>query len=135
MNSMEISRTVDASIAEEELPVRPRLKVIRKNDPDYRLSEHEIEDRNEFIRCYIFQAFELLLLIPKQAPEGDFCIVDVTVEAEEYSAFNTHIFQRQLRPFNRYHYAVRKILERVKDLAIMQSCIISPEGRQEAYRR
>ena len=47
----QISFTVDNWIAEEELPVRANLKVIRRNDPDYGLTEEEIQDRNEFIRC------------------------------------------------------------------------------------
>ena len=40
------------------------LKVIKKNDPWQGMSEEEIEDPREFIRCYINKDFELLLMIP-----------------------------------------------------------------------
>ena len=130
-----ISNTVDSRFVEEELPVAANIKVIRRSDPNYGLSEDEIQDRLEFIRCYMLQDFELLMMIPKQTTEVDFFIVDCTADDVEYSAFNTHDFQRQQRPFNKYHYAMKKIMERVKDLAIMHSCISSPEDRQDTYRR
>lgn len=130
-----ISNTVDSRFVEEELPVAANIKVIRRSDPNYGLSEDDIQDRLEFIRCYMLQDFELLMMISKQTTEVDFFIVDCTADDVEYSAFNTHDFQRQQRPFNKYHYAMKKIMERVKDLAIMHSCISSPEDRQDTYRR
>jgi AraC-like DNA-binding protein len=51
--------TYEDMIPEEELPVRAGIKVIRRNDPDYGLSEDEIADRNEFIRCHLAREFEL----------------------------------------------------------------------------
>ena len=136
MNSYKhISTTVDSWIVEEELPVRANLKVIKQRDPDYGLSEDEIADRNEFIRCYLLREFRLLIAIPKQDTMRDFFIPDCDVSEPEYSAFNTHDFQRSLRPFNKYGYALQKIMERVKDLAILHSSISSPQGRLETYRR
>lgn len=135
MNQEHISRTVDSWIAEEELPVGASLKVIRKSDPDYGLTDEEIQDRNEFIRCYLMQEHELLAGIPEQNAQDDFFIGDYVVTDAEYSAFNTIDFQRLLRPFNKYAYAMKKVMERVKDLAIMHSSISYPEGRQEIHRR
>ena len=51
-------------IPEEELPARAGLRVERQSDPDYGLSEDEIADRNEFIRCYLVREFELLMMLP-----------------------------------------------------------------------
>ena len=130
LNSIAVNR-----IAEDELPVAANIKVIRRSDPNYGLSEDEIQDRMEFIRCYILQDFELLMMIPKQTTKDDFFIVDFTVDDVKYSAFNTHDFQMQQRLFNKYHYAMKKIMERVKDLAIMHSCISSPEDRQDVYQK
>jgi len=130
-----ISTTVDTWIAEEELPVRANLKVIKRRDPDYGLSQDEIQDRNEFIRCYLLRDFGLLMMIPKQDGAVDFFIPDCDVSASEYSAFNTVDFQRTMRPFNKYGYAIKKVMERVKDLAIMHSSISSEEGRDDTYRR
>jgi len=131
----QISTTVDSWIVEEELPVRANLKVIKRRDPDYGLAEDEIADRKEFIRCYLLRDFGLLMMIPKQDEAVDFFIPDCDVSESEYSAFNTHDFQRTLRPFNKYGYAIKKLMERVKDLAILHSSISSPQGRLETYRR
>ena len=62
----QISCTVDTWIDEESLPVTPTLKVIRKNDPWYGMSEEEVDGRKEFIRCYINKDFEVLLQIPSR---------------------------------------------------------------------
>jgi hypothetical protein len=132
---MDISAEIDSWIVEEELPVRAGLKVIRLNDPDYGLTEDEIDERNEFINWYLLQDYALLLSVPRQAAESGFFIPDVDVTAPEYSALNTHDFQDTLKPFNKYGYAMRKIMERVKDLAIYHSCISSPEGRANVQRK
>ena len=135
MNPKQICKTVDSWILKDDIPVMANLKVIRRNDPNYGLTEDEIQDRNEFIRCYLLQEFELLTMIPKQVKENGFFLGDYGVEDSAYSAFNTMDFNRQLRPFNKYAYAMKKIMERVKDLAIMNSSINSEEGRKDTYRR
>ena len=131
----QISSTVDSWISEEEVPVRANLKVLRQNNPNHGLTEDEIKDRQEFIRCHLLSEFELLTTIPKQENEDDFFIADCTVDDPEYSAFNTVDYQRTQRPFNKYHYAMKKIMERVRDLATMHSSISDGKGRQETYRR
>jgi hypothetical protein len=121
-------------IVEEELPAPAGLRVVQMNDPDYGMSEDEIQDRNEFIRSYIRREYELLMMIP--APDNDDIFIgDYTSQDAEYSAFNTHDYQRTLRPFNKYSYAMQKIMERVKDIAILHSSISCPEGRQEEYEK
>jgi len=122
-------------IVEEELPARPGLKVIRRNDPNYGLTKDEIQDRNEFIFCYLMKDFQLLMMIPKQPLENDFFIPDCDVTEDGYSAFNTHDFQRTLKPFDKYGYAMKKIMERLNDLAILYSSISSPEGRRHTCQR
>ena len=122
-------------IPEEQLPPSAGLKVICKTDPDHGLSEDEIQDRNEYIRCYLLKDFELLMMIPKQDTEDDFFIPDCNVFNAEYSAFNTHDFQKQMRPFNMQGYAMKQIMEQVKDLAIMHSCISHPDNRQLVFER
>ena len=131
----DIGTAIDKWIVEEELPVREGLKVIRLNDPDYGLTEDELDERNEFIQWYLLQDYSLLLMVPKQERETDFFIVDLDVAAPGYSAFNTHDFQDALKPFNKYRYAMKKIMERIRDLAILHSCLSSPEGRLNTHRR
>jgi len=130
-----ITAQVDSWIAFEELPTRAGLKVLRKNDPNDGLTDDEIQERNEFIQWYLMQGFQVLLLIPTQTPNQDFFIPDCTVSDDAYSAFNTVDFQRMNRPFNKYEYAVRKILERVKDMAILYSCSSSPEDKAKVEQR
>ena len=62
----QISETTDNWISEDEIPVSPTLRVIRKNDAWYGVSEEEVADAKEFIRCYLNKDFENLLLIPTQ---------------------------------------------------------------------
>jgi hypothetical protein len=66
-------------IPEEELPSRAGLIVIRKNDPNYGLSDEEIQDRIEFIRCYLLKEFEIILSVPRQDHTDDFFVQDYLV--------------------------------------------------------
>lgn len=132
MNQRQINIHVDNWIEEEDLPVRASLKVIHRNDPDYKMTEDEIEDRNEFIRCYILSGFEALQTIPVQKFESDFFIENWTE-----SAFNTEDYYRVYpsSPFNRYAYRIKKIMQKVMDLAILHSCISSLRGRMRTQNR
>ena len=96
----------DIWIDDDELPTRASLKVIRLNDPDYGMTQDEIDNRNEFIKCYIQRDFEALLMIPVEKIERDFFI-----DNWEESAFNTEDFYR-LYPgtFNKYAYKIKKIM-------------------------
>ena len=116
---------------DEQLPPAPTLKVVHKRDPDYGLTEDERQDRRECIRCYLRKEFELLTMIPKQDEENGFFIGDYSVDDDEYNAFNTMDFHRQLKPFNKYGYAMKKIMERVKSLAIDHSSISDESGTQD----
>ena len=117
----QISKTVDTWISKEEIPVSPILKIIRKKDPWYGMSEEEVEDRKEFIRCYINKEFEIILQIPIPPTENDFWFASYQDFLE--SAFNTYDYQKDQRPFNKYAYRIKKIMEEVKDLAILHSSI------------
>ena len=126
---------VDSWIVEEELPVIAQLKVIRQNDPDYGLSEDEIDERNEFIQWYLLQDFAPLLSVPRQAAETCLFIPEVDAASPNYSAFSTHDFLDALQPFNKYGYAMKKLMERIRDLAILHSCLSSEQGRLNTQRR
>ncbi len=133
-----IGSEVDTWIAENELPASAALKVIRTSDPDYGLSQDEIQERNEFISWYLSQEFLVLKLIPatEHTPEHDyFTVPEFTVTDNGYSAFNTVDFQRNKPEFNRYAYAMKKIMERVKDLAIIHSAASAAEDKAETEKR
>jgi hypothetical protein len=128
-----ISQTVSKWVEEESHQKTLALKVTRKNDPWQNMSEEEIEDRREFIKCYMQKDFELLLLIPIQPRENDFWFSS----HEEFleSPFNTHDFQKDRKPFDKYGYRIKKVIEHMKDLAILHSCISQPEGRENIQKR
>ncbi|MEE4264862.1 MAG: hypothetical protein V2I56_19415 [Desulfobacteraceae bacterium] len=125
-------RTDCAWIDEDDLPVRADLKVLQVNDPDTGLSQEDKRDRNEFVRCYLLKEFEVLLMLPKSTPRADFFI-----KGFEESAFNTEDYYRlyatalKRRPASR----IKLVLEQVKQLALLHSCIASPEGRARTTRR
>ena len=122
----------DVQIDEQELPVRANLIIMHRNDPDYAITKDEIQDREEFIRCHIIKSFATLLMIPAQKYEKEFFI-----ENWEDSAFNTEDFYRlyQPQPFSRYTYRVKKIVDQVRDLAILHGCISSLQGRRRIQNR
>ena len=128
-----ISATVEKWIEEEQASRPVLLRVIRINDPWYGMSEDEIEDRREYIRWYLNKDFELLLLIPLHPRETDFWFSSYQEFLE--SPFNTHDFQDRRKPFDKYGYRIKKVMERVKDLAIMYSCLTTPEGRSIVQAR
>ena len=126
---------VDTWIAEEELPISAQLRVIRQNDPDYGLTEDELAERNEFIEWYLLQDFAPLLSVPRQAADTGFFIAEVDASSSDYSAYSTHDFLDTLQPFNKYGYAMKKLMERIRDLAILHSSLSSEQGRLNTQRR
>jgi hypothetical protein len=113
---------------------RPRIiRITRKSSPWYGMSEEEIEDRREYIRYYFCRELEPILIIPVEPQHHDFWFPSLQEFLD--SAFNTHDFQKTRQPFDRYAYRVKKILEEVKDLALLHSCISSEEGRANTLRR
>ena len=123
-------RMDNCCLDEDELPVRHGLRPIRKLDSVDDFGDSEVGDREEFIRCYLRSQFESLDQIPVVEPDSDFF-----VENFEESAFNTHDFQKDRKPFDNYHYKIKKVLERVEDLAILHSCISSEDGRRNTRQR
>ena len=122
-------------IPEETFPPRAGLIVARTKDPNHGLTEDEIQDRLEFIRCYLLKDFEVLMMIPRPDYQDDFFIPEMNVTCDAYSAYNTYDFQNQRQQFNKYRYAMGKIMERIQDLAIMHSSISNPVDRDEVEQR
>lgn len=128
-----ISKTVDEWIEEENNQRRLALSIIKKNNPWYGMTEEEIEDRREFIRCYLLKDFELLVMIPLPPREYDFWFSSHQEFME--STFNTYDFQKDRKPFDKYSYRIKKVFEQIMDLAILHSCISQAEGRNNIYKR
>jgi hypothetical protein len=127
-----ISQTVDGWIEECNKP-GAAVRVVRQSDPWALMDEEEIEGIKEFIRWYLNKDFAPLLQIPVVPQEIDFWFSGL--EEVQESAFNTHDFQKDRRPFDKYGYKIKKVLERVKDLAILYSCISSERDKEDTKAR
>lgn len=126
---------VEGWIEAQQLPVKAGLKVVRQWDVHQGRSEEEVEAWAEFIGWHLRQDRILLLLVPGQEAGDGFFIGDYGVGDSEYSAFNTHDFDRLRGEFNRRAYARRKLLERVEELALIHSCISDEAGRRNTEAR
>ena len=133
MNAKHVSEVVDSWIAEEELPVSACLRQVRKYDLFSEMGEEDIEAYWEFIRWFMRQEHLLLESIPKPE-EPDFYEVELDEFGNNVSPMNTYDFER-LHPFDRYHYKVKKVCEKVKGLAIAHSCIRDVADRKKVKER
>lgn len=104
-----------------DLPVV--LKKVRKFDLWSEFDDETAEDYRDFMSWFMQKDDGVLRFIPAKVGKGFF-----VTEFEE-SAFNTCDFQNGAPKFDRYGYRIRKVMERVGDLAMQYSCIKSKEGR------
>ena len=132
MEKEQISKTVDCWIAEEDLPSRPGLKVVKSFDAHEGMDEDEIEAYMDFRRWYMSQEHALLLIIPKPIVERDFWSEPDDALSFAYGSMD---FQKLRGKFNKNRYRISKILERVKDLAENFSCINHEQGKKNVRKR
>lgn len=133
--TQKVVSAVEGWIVDQELPRRPGLKVLRPNHPDHGLSDDEIEERSEFITWHLRQEVALLNVIPTPELDTGFFVAEAEVSDTEYSAFNTHDFQRLRQPFNWPAWVQEKQALKVKDLALLHSCLGTEEGRANTLAR
>jgi|GEM_PF-950030 hypothetical protein len=132
----EINIQVQNWIHEEELPPKATLKPIKKFDGLYPTDEEERQAYWDFINWAINEEHAVLLYIPKQQNENDFWQLDLDDSGTDVSAFNTADFERMHHQnFNKYAYKIKKILERVQNLALLYSCITQDEGKANIHQR
>ena len=132
----EISKQVQDWIHEQELPSNATLKPVKKFDELYPESEEERQAYWDFIRWAINKEHAILLYIPKQQNENDFWQLDLDESGTDVSAFNTADFERLHNySFDKYAYKIKKIYEKVQDLALLHSCVSTKEGKTNIHRR
>lgn len=127
-------RADDLGICFDDLPVNPTLKIIRVDrDITEEMNDEEIIDWAECQRRVIANDYKELDIIPHVVSE----IVDLRQieDGVDVSAFNTADWLRGKREFNKVAYAKQQIVERIKDLAILYSCISSEQGRNNTKRK
>lgn len=122
-------------IIEQDLPPNGTLKAWRPNHPNHGLTEDEIEERTEFIAWHLRQETALLDIIPTPNRDYGFFIADLEVTDTEYSAFNTHDYQRQRCRVNWAIIAKQKLVDRVQELALLHSCLSTEAGQANTKER
>lgn len=132
MKDKEIGEIVDSWIAQEEIPRRANLKVIKSFDPYEGMDLDEIEAYLEFRGWYMAKDHTVLLSIPKPFVEKNFWPEPDDAVSFAYGSVD---FQRLRGDFDKYAYRIQKILERVKDLAQTYSCISHDEGKNNIQAR
>lgn len=132
MKRKTISIEVDRWITEQELPTRPFLKRISQYDDLYPEDPDEYEAYCDFISWYLSLDYLPLTIIPAVATEK--FVIEVDEFGNNVTAFNTVDYLR-LNPFSKYHYRIKKMYERVKQLAIAFSTNSTREGKEIAIER
>jgi len=130
---IEISQDVDSWIADEQLPARAGLKAIKGFDPYEGMDEDEIQAYKEFRRWFVNKELDILKMIPQQEKD-DFYIPFEDDDSISF-AFGSMDFQRLMPKFNKYHYKLKKIYERVKDLADTHASISQQEGKDNTKQK
>jgi len=112
-----------------DVPTRVGLKKIAKMfDMWSEFDDETAEDYRDFMSWFMRKDDALLEQIPAKGSTGIF------IEEFEGSAFNTCDFQNDKPKFDRYGYRLRKVMERVRDLAMQYSCIESKEGKLDVRK-
>ena len=130
---IEIGQDVDSWIADEELPARAGFKVIKGFDQYEGMDEDEIQAYKEFRRWFVNKELDLLKMIPVQ-DKDDFYIPFEDDDSISF-AFGSMDFQRLIPKFNKYQYKLKKIYERVKDLANTHAAISQQEGKDNTKQK
>lgn len=132
----EISEQVQNWILEEDLPPASTLKPINKFDGLYPEEEEEYQAYWDFIRWALTKDHAVLLYIPKPKNENDFWQLDLDEAGHDVSAFNTVDFQRMYpNTFNKYAYKLKKIYEKIYDLALLHSCVSGEDQKRNIHRK
>ena len=137
MDRKQISETVDCWIDKEDLPQRANLRPITRFDDLYPKDEEEREAYWDFVHWYLSQEFQVLMSIPKPEHGKDFYIPIETDDSVSFAFSSADFLLLYGREFNRESYMIKKLYERVKDLAQTYSVIVTmPEiGRRNTLRK
>ena len=111
-----------------DIPTTPRLKVLKGFDLLDEFDDESAEDYRDFMSWFLQKDHALINQIPGGKQTGFF------ISEFEDSAFNSCDFQTDAPKFDRYTYRIRKVMERIDDLAMQHSCITTPEGRDNVRR-
>ena len=116
-----------------DIPTTARLKKLKKLDLWNGFDDEMVEDYRDYMSWFMHSEHSTLMSLPKPK-RGDFIPVEMDENGNDVSQFNTCDFLKDMPRFNGYGYRIRKIMERIDDLAMQHSCISDESGRQKVKR-
>lgn len=123
-------------IPEEELPTSPLLKPINKEGELYReigiRTDEEKEAYWDYIREVMNKEHKVLMDIP--VPENTEPWPPIETEESISFPFSSMDYLRE-HPFDKYHWKLEKVYEKVKDLGIYHSSVSNEEGKDHTRQR
>ncbi len=134
MNGKLISQEVDSWIAQEEIPKHPFLKPIRQFDGLYPEDEEERQAYFDFIAWAMNIEHEAIMSIPLEKNQYNRFFIQLDGDGCDISPYNAIDYLRD-HPFDKYHYRLKKVFERVKDLAETYSCLSNKDGKINIRKR
>ena len=129
---MNQEQIVESWIDEEDLPSPANLKPLRRFHGLYPDDTEESEAYWDFIRWHHSQDYLPLMSIPKSEDTGSFSTFE---DGESISFLYSSMDYQREHPFNRYAYKLKKVYERMKDLALLHSSISQEEGKDNIQKR
>lgn len=137
---------VDSMIRQEELPARANLKVLKAVNCAYEgitdpvteewllepMDEDEIEAYREHLKWFMMKDYGIIMSLPM--PEEEDFKMPIEKDDSLSFAFDSMDFQRAY-PFNKYHYKLKKVYERVKDLATTYAVLTDSDAKERIHER
>ena len=123
-------------IYEGDLPAASFLKPINKMEELFKEIGIETDEEREAYWYYIYQCMnkEHKIIMDIPMPENTEFWPPVETDESLSFAFSSMDYQRR-NPFDRYHWRVKKVYEKVKDLGITYSSVSHEEGKNNTYQR
>jgi len=132
----QVGKEVDSWILEEDLPGPAFLKPINKKDELYTEIGIETDEEREAYWDFIYQCINMenKIILDLPMPEDTEFWPPIETDESLSFAFSSMDYQRR-NQFNKYHWKLKKIYEKIKDLAITYSCISDEQGKKNIHQR
>ena len=134
MDRTQISQEIDTWIAQAEIASHPSLKPVSRFDGLYPDDPEEYEAYWNFINWCMNRKHAVLDSIPAKE-SNDYFFHHEPDEAISFTFSSANFRSQHPSPYNAYHWRLKKIFEKVKDLAETHSCICHREGKDNVKRR
>ncbi len=133
MDVMKIGQDIDSWIAESELPSAANIRPIRKFDDLYPDDQDEYEAWCEWVHWHMNKDHAIIMTIQVNDKKDNW----IPYEPDDSLSFpfSSMDFNRRFEGNNTLHWKIKKVYEKVKDLAQTYSCISDSDGKKRTEER